>query len=124
MDFDWRLSVSLVTGFMAKEVVVSTLGVLFSLGDQNEKSDAFREILRKEVSVPSGIAFIVFVMFYIPCFAATITFGREAGGDKVCGVFVHLHNRCSVCVFLDSFLCNPNFGLKASHKGFLDPLFV
>ncbi|GAA7801317.1 ferrous iron transport protein B [Helicobacter pylori] len=82
MDFDWRLSVSLVTGFMAKEVVVSTLGVLFSLGNQNEKSDAFREILRKEVSVPSGIAFIVFVMFYIPCFAATITFGREAGGIK------------------------------------------
>ncbi|MCQ2826865.1 ferrous iron transport protein B [Helicobacter pylori] len=82
MDFDWRLSVSLVTGFMAKEVVVSTLGVLFSLGDQDEKSDAFREILRKEVSVPSGIAFIVFVMFYIPCFAATITFGREAGGIK------------------------------------------
>ncbi|NHB44168.1 ferrous iron transport protein B [Helicobacter pylori] len=82
MDFDWRLSVSLVTGFMAKEVVVSTLGVLFSLGDQNEKSDAFRGILRKEVSVPIGIAFIVFVMFYIPCFAATITFGREAGGIK------------------------------------------
>ncbi|MUU90195.1 ferrous iron transport protein B [Helicobacter pylori] len=82
MDFDWRLSVSLVTGFMAKEVVVSTLGVLFSLGDQDEKSDAFRGILRKEVSVPSGIAFIVFVMFYIPCFAATITFGREAGGIK------------------------------------------
>ncbi len=82
MDFDWRLSVSLVTGFMAKEVVVSTLGVLFSLEDQNEKSDAFRGILRKEVSVPSGIAFIVFVMFYIPCFAATITFGREAGGIK------------------------------------------
>ncbi|MCQ2878255.1 ferrous iron transport protein B [Helicobacter pylori] len=82
MDFDWRLSVSLVTGFMAKEVVVSTLGVLFSLGDQDEKSDAFRGILRKEVSMPSGIAFIVFVMFYIPCFAATITFGREAGGIK------------------------------------------
>ncbi|AFI06038.1 ferrous iron transport protein B [Helicobacter cetorum] len=82
MEFDWRLSVSLVTGFMAKEVVVSTLGVLFSLEDEDEKSSAFREIIRKDVSVPSGIAFIVFVMFYIPCFAATITFGREAGGIK------------------------------------------
>ncbi|WP_104714117.1 ferrous iron transport protein B [Helicobacter cetorum] len=82
MEFDWRLSVSLVTGFMAKEVVVSTLGVLFSLEDEDEKSSAFREIVRKDVSVPSGIAFIVFVMFYIPCFAATITFGREAGGIK------------------------------------------
>ncbi|PAF42513.1 ferrous iron transport protein B [Helicobacter sp. 11S02596-1] len=83
MNFDWRLSISLVTGFAAKEVVVSTLGVLYSLGDsQDETSQSFREVLRKNVGVPSAIAFIVFIMFYIPCFAATITFGREAGGIK------------------------------------------
>ncbi|WP_162982149.1 MULTISPECIES: ferrous iron transport protein B [Helicobacter] len=82
MDFDWRLSISLVTGFMAKEVVVSTLGVLYSLGDTSQESKSFRNALKNHVSVPSAIAFIVFVMFYIPCFAATITFGREAGGIK------------------------------------------
>ncbi|WP_121021646.1 ferrous iron transport protein B [Helicobacter vulpis] len=82
MDFDWRLSISLVTGFMAKEVVVSTLGVLYALGDTSQESKSFRMALKKHVSVPSAIAFIVFVMFYIPCFAATITFGREAGGIK------------------------------------------
>ncbi|MFC3847468.1 ferrous iron transport protein B [Helicobacter baculiformis] len=82
MDFDWRLSISLVTGFMAKEVVVSTLGVLYALGDTKQDSKSFREALKKYVSVPSAIAFIVFVMFYIPCFAATITFGKEAGGIK------------------------------------------
>ncbi|CCM11778.1 ferrous iron transport protein B [Helicobacter heilmannii] len=75
MDFDWRLSVSLVTGFMAKEVVVSTLAVLYA--GQKEP-----HALRQSVRLPSAIAFIVFVMFYIPCFAATITFGKEAGGFK------------------------------------------
>ncbi|WP_438940164.1 ferrous iron transport protein B, partial [Helicobacter heilmannii] len=75
MDFDWRLSVSLVAGFMAKEVVVSTLAVLYA--GQKEP-----HALRQSVRLPSAIAFIVFVMFYIPCFAATITFGKEAGGFK------------------------------------------
>ncbi|WP_104695453.1 ferrous iron transport protein B [Helicobacter salomonis] len=82
MDFDWQLSVSLVAGFMAKEVVVSTLGVLYSLGDTDENSKSLRGALKKHVNAPSAIAFIVFVMFYIPCFAATITFGKEAGGTK------------------------------------------
>lgn len=47
MDFDWRLSVSLVTDLWLKIRVVSTLGVLFSLGDQNEKSDAFRDLKKR-----------------------------------------------------------------------------
>ncbi|GMB96651.1 ferrous iron transport protein B [Helicobacter sp. NHP22-001] len=76
MDFDWRLSVSLVAGFMAKEVVVSTLAVLYA-GEKDPKL-----ALRQSVSLPSAIAFIVFIVFYIPCFAATITFGKEAGGFK------------------------------------------
>ncbi|PAF52843.1 ferrous iron transport protein B [Helicobacter sp. 13S00477-4] len=83
MNFDWRLSVSLVAGFAAKEVVVSTLGVLYSLGDTiDESSEGFREILHKNIGMPTAIAFIIFIMFYIPCFAATITFGREAGGSR------------------------------------------
>ncbi len=86
MHFDWRLCVALVSGFAAKEVVVSTLGVLYSLGDKvDEESTNLQAILKNSVSVPSAIAFIVFVMFYIPCFAATITFGREAGGIKFVG---------------------------------------
>ncbi|WP_281746815.1 ferrous iron transport protein B [Helicobacter suis] len=82
MDFNWQLSISLVTGFMAKEVVVSTLGVLYSLGNNPQDQMRFRKTLAQNVSFPSAIAFIVFIMFYIPCFAATITFGKEAGGAK------------------------------------------
>lgn len=83
MDFDWRLSIAIVAGFAAKEVVVSTLGILYALGDEvDETSYSLQKSLRDNVSFPTAIAFIVFVMFYIPCFAATITFGREAGGIK------------------------------------------
>lgn len=83
MGFDWRLSIAIVSGFAAKEVVVSTLGVLYALGeDATEESASLQQNLKDTISFPSAIAFIVFVMFYIPCFAATITFGREAGGVK------------------------------------------
>ncbi|GAD18533.1 ferrous iron transport protein B [Helicobacter fennelliae] len=83
MDFDWRLSISLVAGFAAKEVVVSTLGILYALGDEtDEHSLSLQKNLKDTISLSSAVAFIVFVMFYIPCFAATITFGREAGGMK------------------------------------------
>lgn len=83
MDFDWRLPISIITGFAAKEAVVSTLGVLYSLGNsQDESSQGFRDVLQKSVSIPSAVAFIVIIMFYIPCFAATIVFGKEAGGNR------------------------------------------
>ena len=86
IGFDWRLSISIVTGFAAKEVVVSTLGILYALGeDIEEDSTSLQEQLRDSISFPSAVAFVVFVMFYIPCFAATISFGREAGGIKFVG---------------------------------------
>jgi len=86
MDFDWRLCVALVAGFAAKEVVVSTLGVLYKIGEEaDEHSTSLQDNLKNHISLPSAIAFIVFVVFYIPCFAATITFGREAGGVKFVG---------------------------------------
>lgn len=82
-DFDWRLSVSLVTGVAAKEVMISTLGVLYALGeDLDETSHQLMEMIKSKISIPSAIAFLMFVMFYNPCFAATIVFGKEAGGMK------------------------------------------
>ena len=83
MGFDWRLSVSLITGFAAKEVVVSTLGVLYALGDsQDEGSTDLQSAIRDSITLPTAVAFLIFIVFYIPCFAATITFGKEAGGMK------------------------------------------
>ncbi|SFV52238.1 Ferrous iron transport protein B [hydrothermal vent metagenome] len=83
LGLDWKMSVALETGLAAKEVVVSTLGVLYSLGeDIDETSGSLRDQLRKNISLPSAISFIVFVMIYLPCLAASMVFAREAGGWK------------------------------------------
>ena len=82
-DFDWKLSVSLVSGLAAKETMISTMGVLYSLGENlDEESQSLRSTLAKYVSIPTAIAYILFVMFYNPCLAATVVFAKEAGGRK------------------------------------------
>lgn len=83
LDFDWRLSVSLVSGLAAKEVAISTLGVLYSLGKEVDEGDEnLMEILKAEIPFKVAVSYILFVMIYNPCFAATIVFGREAGGFR------------------------------------------
>ena len=80
LGFDWKLSISLVTGIAAKEVVVSTMGVLYSLGEISEDdTKGLSDIIKNEIPFPVAVAFILFVMFYLPCFAATIVFTKEAG---------------------------------------------
>ncbi|MCH5313280.1 MAG: ferrous iron transport protein B [Helicobacter sp.] len=84
MDFDWKLSVSLLNGLLAKETIISSMGVLYALGDEiNENNDLpLRDVLQEHISLPSAVAFILFIMFYNPCFAASIVFGKEAGGKR------------------------------------------
>jgi ferrous iron transport protein B len=83
MDFDWRLSISLVTGLAAKEVIVATLGVLYAIGDEvDESSQALMELLQANISLPTAVAFIMFVIAYTPCLAATAVFHKEAGERK------------------------------------------
>ncbi len=83
LGFDWKMSVALQTGLAAKEVVVSTLGVLYSLGDEvDEENSSLKEIISKNIPFASAVAFIVVVMIYLPCLAASVVFTREAGGIK------------------------------------------
>lgn len=83
LGFDWRLAVALESGLAAKEVIVATLGVLYSLGDEvDESSEGLIATLKKEVPIPTALAFLTFVMFYLPCLAATTVFAKEAGEKK------------------------------------------
>lgn len=83
LGFDWKMSVATMSGLAAKEVIVSTLGVLYSLGDEVTEDDAsLREIIASNISFPSAMAFIVFVMIYLPCLAATAVFAKEAQSLK------------------------------------------
>jgi len=83
LGFDWKMTVALETGLAAKEVVVSTLGVLYAIGDGvDETSSSLAKKLKEKISFASAMAFIVFVMIYLPCLAASMVFAKEAGGYK------------------------------------------
>ncbi len=83
LGMDWRMAVALETGLAAKEVVVSTLGVLYSLGDQvDQESNSLIAQIKANIPFAAAIAFIVFVMIYLPCLAASMVFAKEAGGWK------------------------------------------
>jgi len=81
IGFDWRQTVALETGLAAKEVVVATLGILYNAGeDLDETSDKLLKEIKAQIPFASAISFIVFVMIYLPCFAASMVFVKEAGG--------------------------------------------
>ena len=83
LGMDWKMAVALQTGLAAKEVVVSTLGVLYSLGgDVDEQNSSLKERLSENIPFASAVAFIIIMMIYLPCLAATIVFSKEAGGFK------------------------------------------
>jgi ferrous iron transport protein B len=83
LGMDWRMAIALETGLAAKEVVVSTLGVLYALGgDVDEGNAGLIEQIKANIPFASAIAFIVFVMIYLPCLAASMVFAKEAGGWK------------------------------------------
>ncbi|WP_457552363.1 ferrous iron transport protein B [Desulfobacula sp.] len=72
----WQASVALVTGFVAKEVVVSTMGVLYGVG--SDKGDALEKALKDSgMTALSALSMMVFVLLYVPCFATVLTIYRE-----------------------------------------------
>lgn len=83
IGFDWRTNVALVGGFAAKEVVVSTLGTAYSLGEVNpkEESASLPERLQKEPGWNPLMAacLIMFVMLYNPCFTTLVVIRKETG---------------------------------------------
>lgn len=86
LGFDWKMTIALETGLAAKEIVVSTLSILYGLGsDSNENSDSLVEKIKTNISFESAISFIIFVMIYLPCLAASMVFVREAGNWKYLG---------------------------------------
>ena len=86
LGFDWKMAVALETGLAAKEIVVSTLAILYGLGENiDENSATLLENIKNNIPKEAAISFIVFVMIYIPCIAASMVFVREAGGWKYLG---------------------------------------
>jgi ferrous iron transport protein B len=87
IGFDYRTNIALVGGFLAKEVIVSTLGTAYSLGEVDpEESIPLSEKLRNEPGWNPLVAFtlILFIMLYVPCFITVISIKRESSWKWAC----------------------------------------
>jgi ferrous iron transport protein B len=95
LGFDWKMGVSLVSGVAAKEIVVSTLGVLVQAGDENaETSQTLINKLQNEVHTSgpmkgqkvytplSAFSFLLFILIYFPCVAVIAAIKKESGKWK------------------------------------------
>lgn len=85
LGFSWEMGVALTTGFAAKEIVVSTLGVLYHASESEEGKGAkqpLHKVLKKEehgITPLSAYTFLLFVLLYVPCIATIVVIGREVG---------------------------------------------
>ena len=83
LGFDWKGGIALITGVAAKEIVVSTFGVLYQNDTQaDEKSAGLREALKKNMKPLSALSFMFFTLIYIPCLGALGAMYRELGSMK------------------------------------------
>ncbi|MGE4292251.1 MAG: ferrous iron transport protein B [Desulfovibrio sp.] len=79
--FDWRVNIALIGGIAAKEVIVSTLGTAYSLGevdpeDASPLSD--RLATDPDFSKATAVALIIFILLYAPCFVTVVAMAKEA----------------------------------------------
>ena len=109
LGFSWKATVAAVAGIPAKEIIVSTLGVLYTddndeygqskLGDKLSTSSSM--IDRPDFTPASALAFLVFILLYCPCIATLTAIARETGSWKyVCFSIVYNTMVAWICAFL------------------------
>ncbi|WP_456322441.1 ferrous iron transport protein B [Hydrogenimonas sp.] len=74
IGFDWKMSVAAISGLAAKEVVVSTLAVLYHTSDEDKN---LTDVIKKNIPFAAAISMIILIMIYSPCLAAMSTFYAE-----------------------------------------------
>ncbi len=99
LGFDWRMGVGIVAGVGAKELVVSTLGVMYAddepvaatptssvIASESEESSSgdtrLQKALVKSVTPAAALAYMVFILLYFPCIATFVAIKNESGGWK------------------------------------------
>ncbi len=79
LGFDWKLGIGLLSGVGAKELVVSTLGVLYTNQDHRENANLSQRI---DITPIAGLSFMFFVLIYFPCIATLAAIKQESGSWK------------------------------------------
>jgi ferrous iron transport protein B len=102
MGLNWKSSVSLLSGVAGKELMVSTLGVLYSNNDDTTDSPAqLKENLAKsgDFTTPSTLALLVFTLLYLPCIATISAIGSESGWKWAIGSALYSTAVAWLCAF-------------------------
>ena len=95
MDMEWQATVALISGIPAKEIVVSTMNVLYAQpGDAEPESDdelspSVSDRIARSMSLPSAIAFLIFSLLYLPCIATIVGIGSELNWKWAVGSAVY-----------------------------------
>ena len=82
IGFDWKIGTALIGAFAAKEVFVAQMGIVYSLGEAGEDSEALRDKLRDNYSPLVGFAIMVFALLSAPCMATFAIVKRESNSWK------------------------------------------
>lgn len=93
LGFDWKMSISLLAGLPAKEIIVSTMGVLYQVDQENEKIGLSSKLQQERFisgertgelvfSIPVALSFLAFVLIYFPCIGVIATIKNESGKLK------------------------------------------
>jgi ferrous iron transport protein B len=82
IGIDWRGGIALLSGFVAKEIVLSTLGVLHAVTDLRGDDALKAALIRSGMTPGSALAMMVFVLLYLPCLATVTAIRRETGSWK------------------------------------------
>jgi ferrous iron transport protein B len=120
LGFDWRIGVSLLAGFAAKEVVVGTMGTIYSLGgEEDEESASLREKIGKDpkYSPAMALALMVFTLIYIPCMVAMAAWHKEAGSKWKWTLFLVAYTTFLAWVMaFGAYNVVPAFGIEKNAK--------
>jgi ferrous iron transport protein B len=82
MGFDWKIGTALIGAFAAKEVFVAQMGIVYSVGEADEKSNALRDRLRSHYSPLIAFCIMLFCLIGTPCMATIAITGRESNSWK------------------------------------------
>jgi ferrous iron transport protein B len=92
LGYDWKIGVSIAASFAAREVFVSTMGMIYGVGEADETSVALRDRLRSEADPRTGapkytplvaIGLMVFYVYALMCISTVAVTVREAGGGRI-----------------------------------------
>ncbi|MDR0617591.1 MAG: ferrous iron transport protein B [Endomicrobium sp.] len=83
IGMDKNRAIALISGFAAKEVIVSTLGTIYSIEESNNQEKSLKNKIKndKSWSPLKGITFLIFCLIYMPCIASVIVFFKETGSN-------------------------------------------